>query len=68
MRFLKISQDRYINLDQVTYVYEKKDKVYVLFQVDPNASGILGPSTICELKGDEAQRFLQWMEANSEKV
>jgi len=68
MNFLKVADGKYINLDRVTHVTTKKNKVHILFQVDPHMGGIGVPPSVCELQDDEARRFLQWMDNHADCV
>ena len=47
---------------------KKRDKVVIQFQTEVSGGGIGIPSSYLELKGAEAEDFLRWLEANSERI
>ncbi len=66
MNFLKVAEGKYINLDRVTHVHTKKDTVYVIFQEEPHTGGIGIPPSFCELKDEDARKFLQWLDTHAD--
>lgn len=69
MKLLRVAPGKYINTERITYIEaKKKDKVIIQFQNEVTAGGIGIPSSYLELKGPEAETFLQWLEANAERI
>jgi len=69
MSLLNIGGGKFINTDRVTYIKAKsRDKVYVMFQTDFSTGGMGIPSSYLEVKGDDAERLLRWLEANTERI
>lgn len=69
MSLLNIGGGKYINTDRITYIKAKRrDKVYVMFQNEVSAGGIGIPTSYLEVKGDDAERLLRWLEANTERI
>lgn len=66
MQFLKVADGKFINLERVTHVHTKRDTVYVIFQADIHTGGIGIPPSVCELKDEEARRFLQWLDTHAD--
>ena len=68
MQLIKVADDTYVNMEQVTYIKAKKrDKITIMFH--ENSAGGLGmPSTYVELKGADAEMFLRWLERNAESA
>ena len=69
MSLLNVGGGKYINTDRITYIKAKRrDKVYVMFQNEVSCGGIGVPTSYLEVKGDDAERLLRWLEANSERI
>ena len=69
MKLLKVGEGKYVNTDRITYVEAKKrDKVIIQFHTKISTGGIGIPSSYLELKGPEAEDFLRWLEANSDRM
>ena len=69
MKLLKVGNGKYVNTERITYIEAKKrDKVIIQFQNDVTAGGIGIPSSYLDLRGVEAENFLQWLESNSESM
>ena len=69
MALLKVAPDKYVNTERITYIEAKtRDKVIIQFQNEVYAGGIGIPPSYLELKGTEAQTFLQWLEMNTEHI
>jgi len=69
MSLLNIGGGKYINTDRITYIKAKRrDKIYVMFQNEVATGGIGVPASYLEVKGDDAERLLRWLEANTERI
>ena len=69
MNLLNIGGGKYINPDRITYIkVKKRDKVYIMFQNEVSTSGIGIPSSYLEVKDDDAERLIRWLEANTERI
>ncbi len=69
MSLLNIGGGKYINPDRITYIKAKRrDKVFVMFQTEVSCGGIGIPPSYLEVKGDDAERLLNWLEANAERI
>ena len=67
MRLLRVGNGKYVNTERITYIKAKKrDKVIIQFQAEVDCGGMGRPSSFLELKGEEAEVFLRWLESNSE--
>ena len=69
MKLLRVASGKYVNTERITYVEAvKRDKVIIQFQNEISAGGIGIPPSYVTLKGPEAETFLQWLEANAERI
>ncbi len=69
MKLLKVGNGKYVNTERITYIEAKKrDKVIIQFQNDVTPATIGVPSSFLELKGPEAEDFIQWLENNSDST
>jgi len=69
MSLLNIGGGNYINTDRVTYIkVKRRDKVLVMFQNEVSCGGIGIPSSYLEVKGDDAERLIRWLESNTERI
>ena len=69
MKLLKVGNGKYVNTERITYIEAKKrDKVIIQFQNEVTAGGIGIPTSYLELKGAEAEDFLRWLDAHSERT
>ncbi len=68
MKLLRVAEGKYVNTERITYIAKRKDKVIIQFQNEVSAGGIGIPTSYLELKGEEAERFLRWLEANAERI
>ncbi|MHC4740489.1 MAG: hypothetical protein ACYS8Z_01180 [Planctomycetota bacterium] len=69
MKLLKVGADKYVNTESITYIHAKKpDKVIILFQGEVDAGGIGIPSSYLEVKGQDAEDLIRWLETNAETI
>lgn len=71
MRIVKISNDRYINVENVTHVSARADgSLIVAFIVPPeaNKTGLGIDTAFIVLKDQEAMNFKRWLDTNSENT
>lgn len=69
MSLLNIGGGNYINTDRITYIKAmKRDKVYVMFQNEVSGGGIGIPGSYLEVKGDDAERLIRWLESNTDRI
>ena len=69
MKLLKVGDGKYINPEGVTFIQAKRpDKIIIQFQSEVSCGSIGIPSSYLELRGSEAENFLLWLEANSERI
>jgi hypothetical protein len=69
MSLLNIGGGKYINLDRITYIKAKsRDKVRVMFQTEVSCGGIGIPASYLEVRGDDAERLLRWLETNADRI
>ncbi len=69
MKLLKVGEGTYVNTDRITYIEAKRrDKVIIQFQNEVSAGGIGIPTSYLVLKGSEAERFLRWLDNNSDSI
>ena len=64
MTIIKVGDDKYINIDRMTYVEPgRKGKLVVHFDV--GGGDIAGPDCCMKLEQDEADRLRQWLDGQS---
>ena len=69
MNLLKVGADKYVNAERITYIHAKKsDKVIIQFQNEVYGGGIGLPSSFLEVKGNDAEDLIQWLEANAKSI
>lgn len=71
MRIIKVSLNRYINVDSITHVSARPDGALVVaFIVPPeaNKTGVGIDTAFVVLKEQDAVNFRRWLDANSETV
>jgi len=65
MTIIKVGEDKYINVDRMTYVEPaRKDRLVVHFDV--GGGDIAGPDCRVKLEQDEADRFRQWLDGQNQ--
>ena len=64
MQLVKLSADKYINVDRMTYV-EGGRKGVLTVHFDVGGGDVAGPACRTKLDGEEARRFMRWLDANS---
>jgi hypothetical protein len=62
MNIIKVGDDRYINVDRMTYV-EPKRKGRLVVHFDVGGGDIAGPSCCMTLEEDEAELFKRWFDS-----
>jgi hypothetical protein len=65
MCIVKVGEDVYINVERVTFVQRTRNTVVVHFAV---GAGENVRFTELKLQGQEAETFLRWLDANSERA
>ena len=69
MKLLKVGSGKFVNPERITYIEAKKrDKIIIQFQNEVSAGGLGIPTSYLELKGEDAELFLRWLDANSEAI
>ena len=69
MSLLNIGGGKFINIDRVSYIKAmNKDLVVVRFQDEPYPGNKKIPGTYLQVEGDDAERLLRWLEANTERI
>jgi hypothetical protein len=67
MKLLKVGADKYVNTERITYVHAKKsDKVLIMFQNEVSTGGIGIPSSYLEVRGQDAEDLIRWLDSNAE--
>ena len=67
MTIIKVGEDKYINVDRMTYV-EPARKGRLVVHFDVGGGDIAGPACRMTLEQDEADRFRQWREGQSQNL
>ena len=69
MKLLKVGNGKFVNTDRITYIEARKqDKVVIMFQNEPATGTSAVPASFLELKGIEAENFIQWLENNTDSA
>ena len=69
MKLLKVGNGKFVNTDRITYIEARKqDKVVIMFQNQVEVGTSAVPSSFLELKGPEAENFMQWLENNTDSA
>jgi len=69
MKLLKVGSGKFVNTERITYIEAKKrDKIIIQFQNEVSAGGLGIPTSYLELKGEDAELFLRWLDSNSESI
>ena len=69
MKLLKVGSGKFVNTERITYKEAKKrDKIIIQFQNEVSAGGLGIPTSYLELKGEDAELFLRWLDSNSESI
>ena len=67
MKLLKVGSDKYVNTERITYIHAKKsDKVLIMFQTEVSAGGIGIPPSFLEVKGQDAEDLIRWLDSNAQ--
>ena len=69
MKLLKVGSGKFVNTERITYIEAKKrDKIIIQFQNEVSAGGLGIPTSYLELKGEDVELFLRWLDSNSESI
>lgn len=69
MKLLKVGADKYVNTESITYVHAKKpDKVIIVFRGEVSTGGIGIPSSYLEVKGQDAETLIRWLDSNAQTI
>ena len=65
MSIIKVGDDKYINVDRMTYV-EPKRKGRLVVHFDVGGGDIAGPSCCMTLEDNEAELFKRWLDSRNQ--
>ena len=64
MTIVRVGNDKYINVDRMTYV-EPARKGRLVVHFDVGGGDVAGPSCLMTLEQDEAELFKRWLDDRS---